>query len=54
MALPAPNLDDRTLLSFTVHFGANEETFSMDRYGAEFQRVAQGASTFGNAVIVIR
>jgi outer membrane protein OmpA-like peptidoglycan-associated protein len=54
---PDSNLDDRTLLSFTVHFTANEEEFgkeALDRYGAELQRIAQGASMFGNAVVVIR
>jgi len=47
-------LDDRTILSFTIGFEANQITFSPEQYGAEFQRVVELASKFGNAVIAIR
>ena len=51
---PDSNLDDRTLVSFTINFDPNQESFSADQYGAEFNRAIQSASTFGNAVVVIR
>ena len=47
-------LDDRTIVSFTINFRPNQETFSADRYGSEFNRAIQAASTFGNAAIIIR
>lgn len=47
-------LDDRTILSFTIRFEPNQSEFPSDRYGAEFNRAIQSASTFGNAVVVIR
>ena len=51
---PDSDLDDRTLVSFTINFEPNQQSFSADRYGAEFKRAIQSASTFGNAVVVIR
>lgn len=51
---PDSNLDDRTLVSFTVGFEANQAEFSVDTYGSEFQRVVEQAAKFGNAVVVIR
>ena len=48
------NLDHQTIVSFTIKFDPNRPDFSADRYGAEFNRAIQAASTFGNAVIVIR
>jgi outer membrane protein OmpA-like peptidoglycan-associated protein len=51
---PSGQLDDRTIFSFTINFEPNESDFSADRYGAEFNRAIQAASTFGNAVVVIR
>ncbi|MCP4194042.1 MAG: hypothetical protein GY768_25825 [Planctomycetaceae bacterium] len=47
-------LDDRTIVSFTISFQPNQENFSADRYGSEFNRAIQAASTFGNAAIIIR
>jgi outer membrane protein OmpA-like peptidoglycan-associated protein len=47
-------LDDQTILSFTIRFEPNQADFPTDRYGAEFNRAIQSASTFGNAVVVIR
>jgi ABC-type nitrate/sulfonate/bicarbonate transport system substrate-binding protein len=51
---PEAELDDRTVVSFTINFEPNQSTFSADRYGAEFNRAIQAASTFGNAVVVVR
>ena len=47
-------LDDKTLLSFTISFEANQVEFSEEVYGAEFQRVVDLGSKFGNAVVAIR
>ena len=51
---PDSNLDDRTLVSFTVGFEPNQSEFSVDTYGSEFQRVLEQTAKFGNAVVVIR
>lgn len=51
---PGDQLDDRTIVSFTINFEPNQTQFSADRYGAEFSRAIKSASTFGNAVVVIR
>ncbi|MCA9213852.1 MAG: hypothetical protein KDB27_12360 [Planctomycetales bacterium] len=51
---PGDQLDDRTIVSFTINFEPNQTQFSADRYGAEFNRAIKSASTFGNAVVVIR
>lgn len=48
------NLDDNTIVSFTINFEPNQQGFSADRYGAEFNRAVKAASTFGNARVVIR
>ncbi|MBN2021496.1 MAG: hypothetical protein JW809_01765 [Pirellulales bacterium] len=50
---PGQELDDRTIVSFTVKFPPNQTVFSPDQYGAEINRVIQSASTFGNAAIAI-
>ncbi|MHC4672295.1 MAG: ABC transporter substrate-binding protein [Planctomycetota bacterium] len=47
-------LDDRTLISFTINFAPNQETFSMDQYGVEYQRTVEMAHKYGNAVVAIR
>ncbi len=47
-------LDERTILSFTINFEPNQNAFSAVQYGAEFQRVVETAEKFGNAVIAIR
>jgi outer membrane protein OmpA-like peptidoglycan-associated protein len=47
-------MDDQTIVSFTISFEPNQSEFPPDRYGAEFNRAIQSASTFGNAVVVIR
>jgi len=50
----AGGLDEKTIYSFTINFGANQTTFSADQYGVEYQRVVEAADRFGNAVIAIR
>ena len=52
--LGSDELDDSTIVSFTISFGVNESAFSADQYGAEFTRALQAASTFGNSVVMIR
>ncbi len=42
-------LDAKTIVSFTINFEPNQQEFSADRYGAEFDRALKAASTFGNA-----
>ncbi len=51
---PEAELDDKTIVSFTINFEPNQSEFSADQYGAEFNRAIQTASTFGNAVVVVR
>lgn len=51
---PDGDLDERTIVSFSINFEPNQEDFSTDQYGSEFNRVMQNASKFGNALIVIR
>jgi ABC-type nitrate/sulfonate/bicarbonate transport system substrate-binding protein len=51
---PDSNLDDRTIVDFTISFEPNQVGFSADRYGSEFDRALKSASTFGNAVVVVR
>ena len=46
--------DEDTLLSFTITFEPNQDEFSAQVYGPEFRRAVETASTFGNAVVVIR
>lgn len=48
------NLDANTIVSFTISFEPNQQEFSADRYGAEFNRALKAASTFGNARVVVR
>ena len=48
------DLDEGTIASFTINFEPNQTDFSVDRYGAEFDRALQAASTFGGAAIIIR
>jgi hypothetical protein len=51
---PSDPNDPRTIYYFTISFEPNQEDFDPAVYGAEFQRVVELASTFGNAVIVVR
>lgn len=47
-------IDDRTIYSFTIEFDANQNDFTAERYGAEFQRVIELADKFGSAVVAVR
>ncbi len=47
-------LDEKTLISFTIQFDANQDTFSDAKYREEFDRVVELASKFGNAAIAIK
>jgi outer membrane protein OmpA-like peptidoglycan-associated protein len=47
-------LDDNTILYFTIQFEPNQTAFSPEQYGAEFLRVVETANKFGNAVIAVR
>lgn len=47
-------LDDRTIVSFTIDFEPNQDAFSSDQYGVEYQRVIEMADKYGNAVIAVR
>jgi ABC-type nitrate/sulfonate/bicarbonate transport system substrate-binding protein len=51
---PEAELDDNTIVSFTINFEPRQDSFSAAQYGSEFQRAIQAASTFGNAVVVVR
>lgn len=46
--------DGRTIVSFTINFQPNQDTFPADVYGSDFQRALEAASTYGNAVMSIR
>lgn len=47
-------LDERTIVSFTINFEPNQNSFSPEQYGAEFRRVVELADKYGNAVVAIR
>ncbi len=47
-------LDEKTLISFTIQFDANVETFSGTQYREEFDRVLELAAKYGNAAIAIK
>ena len=47
-------LDEKTLISFTIQFKANQDTFSDTEYRSEFDRVVELASKYGNAAIAIK
>ena len=47
-------LDEKTLISFTIQFDANQDTFSDAKYQEEFDRVVELASKYGNAAIAIK
>ena len=48
------DLDEGTIVSFTISFEPNQTDFSVDRYGSEFDRALQSASTFGGAAVIVR
>lgn len=47
-------LDENTIVSFTINFNVNDDKFTAAQFGAEFKQALKAASTFGNAVVVIR
>jgi len=47
-------LDEKTLISFTIQFDANQDTFSDAEYREEFDRVVELASKYGNAAVAIK
>ena len=47
-------LSDGTILSFSIHFGQNEATFSEQKYASDFAHVVEAASKFGNAAVAVR
>ncbi len=47
-------LDEKTIVSFTINFEPNQNTFSTELYGTEYQRVVEMVGRFGNAVVAIR
>jgi len=48
------DLDENTIVSFTINFEPNQSVFSADQYRSEFDRAIEAASTFGNAIVVVR
>lgn len=53
-ALSSGELDDRTIVSFTISFEPNQNVFGGARYKGDFQRVIELANKYGNAVIAVR
>lgn len=47
-------IDERTIYSFTINFDPNQNSFSAEQYGVEFDKVIKMADKYGNAVIAIR
>ncbi|MCK5682804.1 hypothetical protein KAJ27_01725 [bacterium] len=53
-ALDSGQLDEDTLLSFTIQFKPNQNDFSLLTYGPEFKRVIELTSKFSGAVMTVR
>lgn len=51
---PDSNLDNNTIYTFTINFDPEQNTFSAEKYGNEFNEVIKNASVFGNAAILVR
>ena len=47
------NLDESALFSFRIFFKPNQNTFSIDLYRQEFDKVIELATTYGGAIITI-
>jgi outer membrane protein OmpA-like peptidoglycan-associated protein len=47
------SLDEGELFSFEVFFSSNQDTFPIDLYKTEFDKVIELASTYGGAVITV-
>lgn len=50
---PGSELDDNTIVSFTIQFQPNQNKFPIDQYGNEFHRVMKFASMFGNSMVIV-
>ncbi len=46
-------LGEGELFAFEIYFQPNQNTFSVDLYGEQFQKVVELASTYGGAVITV-
>ena len=51
---PGGAVSENTIVSFEILFDPNQQEFPLKRYGSDFRRAIQSASTFGGAVVVIR
>jgi outer membrane protein OmpA-like peptidoglycan-associated protein len=51
---PGDSLDEKTILSFTIKFGTNQQEFAANTYAEDFKRVISELQVFGNTVIVVR
>ncbi len=47
-------LDENTIYEFSINFKPNQQEFSIDQYGAEFQKVIELTAKYGNSVIAVR
>ncbi|MBU4333298.1 MAG: hypothetical protein KKD07_02535 [Candidatus Omnitrophica bacterium] len=47
-------LDEKTILSFTIEFKANQTDFSEDEYASDFHEVLRSMDQFGSAVLAVR
>lgn len=47
-------LDDNTIYDFSINFRPNQQEFSPSQYSVEFNKVAELAVKYGNAVIAVR
>jgi len=53
-ALTTGALDERTLLTFSINFEPNQDSFSEEQYGAEYKRLVEQADKYANAVFAVR
>lgn len=47
-------LDENTIYEFSINFLPNQQEFSPEQYGVEFQKVTELSLKYGNAVIAVR
>ena len=47
-------MDERTLLTFSINFEPNQDSFSEEQYGAEYKRLVEQADKYANAVFAVR
>lgn len=48
------SLDDNTIYEFSINFMPNQQEFSAEQYGVEFQKVSELSAKYGNAVVAVR